>query len=60
MKWDEWLKKIIKEITSDYTISEETSKCFFEELMQLLKYYRNRVEMQIFIRFFNLSWKSMI
>lgn len=26
MKWDEWLKKIIKEITSDYTISEETSK----------------------------------
>ena len=37
MKWDEWLKKIIKEITSDYTISEETSKCFFEELMQLLK-----------------------
>ena len=24
MKWDEWLKKIIKEITSDYTISEET------------------------------------
>ena len=36
MKWDEWLKKIIKEITSDYTISEETSKSFFEELMQLL------------------------
>lgn len=35
MKWDEWLKKIIKEITSDYTISEETSKSFFEELMQL-------------------------
>ena len=33
MKWDEWLKKIIKEITSDYTISEETSKSFFEELM---------------------------
>jgi len=28
MKWDEWLKKIIKEITSDYTISEETSKSF--------------------------------
>ena len=26
MKWDEWLKKIIKEIMSDYTISEETSK----------------------------------
>ena len=26
MKWEEWLKKIIKEITSDYTISEETSK----------------------------------
>lgn len=37
MKWDEWLKKIIKEITSDYTISEETSKSFFEGLMQLLK-----------------------
>lgn len=37
MKWDEWLKKIIKEITSDYTISEETSKSLFEELMQLLK-----------------------
>ncbi len=37
MKWDEWLKKIIKEITLDYTISEETSKSFFEELMQLLK-----------------------
>lgn len=35
MKWDEWLKKIIKEITSDYTISEETSKSFFEELMRL-------------------------
>ena len=32
MKWDEWLKKIIKEITSDYTISEETSKSFFEKL----------------------------
>ena len=33
MKWDEWLKKIIKEITSDYTISEETSKslCNCEE-----------------------------
>lgn len=29
MKWDEWLKKIIKEITSDYTISEETSKMLF-------------------------------
>ena len=41
MKWDEWLKKIIKEITSDYTISEETSKSFFEELMQLLKYFNN-------------------
>ena len=37
MKWDEWLKMIIKEITSDYMISEETSKSFFEELMQLLK-----------------------
>lgn len=37
MKWDEWLKKIIKEITSDYMISEEISKSFFEELMQLLK-----------------------
>ena len=35
MKWDEWLKKIIKEITSDYTISEETSKSFFEKLMQM-------------------------
>ena len=35
MKWDEWLKKIIKEIMSHYTISEETSKSFFEELMQL-------------------------
>ncbi len=30
MKWDEWLKKIIKEITSDYTISEETSKAFLK------------------------------
>ena len=29
MKWDEWLKKIIKEITSDYMISEETSKKLF-------------------------------
>ena len=37
MKWDEWLKKIIKEITAGYTISEETSINFFEELMQLLK-----------------------
>ena len=38
MKWDEWLKKIIKEITSDYTISEETSKNFsYGELFSLLK-----------------------
>ena len=37
MKWDEWLKKIIKEITSDYTISEETSKSFFFFFLQLLK-----------------------
>ena len=37
MKCDEWLKKIIKEITSDYTISEETSKIYSEELMKLLK-----------------------
>lgn len=31
------VEKDLKEITSDYTISEETSKSFFEELMQLLK-----------------------
>ena len=30
MKWDEWLKKIIKEIMSHYTISEETSKSFLK------------------------------
>ena len=34
MKWDEWLKKIIKEITSDYTISEETSKSFVEIIQE--------------------------
>ena len=37
MKWDEWLKKIMKEIMAGYTISEETSQSFFKELIQLLK-----------------------
>lgn len=37
MKWEEWLKKIMKEIAASYTISEETSKSFFKDLMQLLK-----------------------
>ena len=37
MKWDEWLKKIIKEITSDYTISEETSKSFFDAIVEIIQ-----------------------
>lgn len=37
MKWDVWLKTIIQEIAGNYAISEEKSKKFFRDLIQLLK-----------------------
>lgn len=37
MKWDVWLKNIIKDVSEEYVISEKKSRRFFKRLLNLLK-----------------------
>ena len=37
MKWDDWLKGVIKDISEEYVISEKKSRRFFRMILKLLK-----------------------
>lgn len=37
MKWDDWLKNIIKDVSEEYVISGKKSRQFFKRLLKLLK-----------------------
>lgn len=37
MKWDAWLKNIIKDISEEYIISEKKSRQFFKRILKILR-----------------------